>query len=179
MKEESIIRTRSYESPCGTLLLGSLGDRLCLCDWRTGSARDGRIITRLMRLLHAVPAEGCSTLTDRAARRLDEYFAGRRTAFDLPLLPAGTPFQQAVWHALLHIPYGTTTTYRDLACTLGCPRAVRAVANAVGANALSLFIPCHRIIGSDHTLTGYAGGLAAKRRLLVIEGAIDPEAGLR
>lgn len=171
MKEETIIKTRTYESPCGILLLGSLGDRLCLCDWRTGRPRDDRVINRLTRLTDALTAEAPSAVTDRAARQLDEYFAGGRAAFGIPLLTAGTAFQEAVWLGLRRIPCGTTVTYGGLARALGCPAAVRAVANAVGANALSIFIPCHRVIGSDRSLTGYAGGLEAKRRLLALEGA--------
>lgn len=106
---------------------------------------------------------------DRAARQLDEYFAGRRRVFDLPLLTVGTPFQRAVWELLTEIPFGGTRSYAWLAAQLGHPRAVRAVAAANRANALSIFIPCHRVVGSDGSLTGYAGGLAAKRLLLGLE----------
>lgn len=106
---------------------------------------------------------------DCAARQLDEYFAGRRRVFDLPLLTVGTPFQRAVWELLTEIPFGGTRSYAWLAAQLGHPRAVRAVAAANRANALSIFIPCHRVVGSDGSLTGYAGGLAAKRLLLGLE----------
>ena len=93
----------------------------------------------------------------------------QRTSFDLPLLFAGTDFQKRVWDLLLTIPYGKTLSYGELARQLGLPNATRAVANANGANAISIFAPCHRIIGSDGTLTGYGGGLAAKRFLLELE----------
>lgn len=106
---------------------------------------------------------------DHAARQLDEYFAGRRRVFDLPLLTVGTPFQRAVWELLTEIPFGETRSYAWLAAQLGHPRAVRAVAAANCANALSIFIPCHRVVGSNGSLTGYAGGLAAKRLLLGLE----------
>lgn len=106
---------------------------------------------------------------DHAARQLDEYFAGRRRVFDLPLLTVGTPFQRAVWELLTEIPFGETRSYAWLAAQLGHPRAVRAVAAANRANALSIFIPCHRVVGSNGSLTGYAGGLAAKRLLLGLE----------
>lgn len=106
---------------------------------------------------------------DCAARQLDEYFAGRRRVFDLPLLTVGTPFQRAVWELLTEIPFGETRSYAWLAAQLGHPRAVRAVAAANRANALSIFIPCHRVVGSNGSLTGYAGGLAAKRLLLGLE----------
>lgn len=106
---------------------------------------------------------------DCAARQLDEYFAAQRRVFDVPLLTVGTPFQRAVWELLTTIPFGATRSYAWLAAQLGHPRAVRAVAAANRANALSIFIPCHRVVGSDGSLTGYAGGLAAKRLLLGLE----------
>lgn len=166
---EHLIKTTHYDSPCGPLTLGSLGDRLCLCDWQVEGHSD-RVGSRLRHRLSAEFVEASSEVTSRAARELDEYFAGQRKAFDLPLLFAGTAFQKAVWSELLHIAYGETLSYAELALRLGMPRAVRAVANANGANALSLFVPCHRVIGSRHTLTGYAGGLAAKEYLLRLEG---------
>jgi methylated-DNA-[protein]-cysteine S-methyltransferase len=103
--------------------------------------------------------------------QLDAYFAGRRCAFELPLAPVGTEFQRRVWTALSAIPYGTTTTYAAIARSIGKPRAVRAVGAANGKNPLSIVVPCHRVIGQDGTLTGYAGGLPRKRRLLELESA--------
>ena len=94
---------------------------------------------------------------------------GGRRQFDVPLLFAGTQFQRKVWHALLEIPYGETISYGEMACSLGVPQSVRAVANANGANAISIFAPCHRVIGSKGMLTGYGGGLDAKRYLLDLE----------
>lgn len=171
MKERNTILTRQYATPCGVLQLGSLGDSLCLCDWRVpGHSR--RVDTRLCRMFHADMAEGTSPVLERAVGQLDEYFAGRRRTFDVPLLFAGTDFQQKVWRALLDIPYGTTVSYADLSARIGMPRAVRAVANANGANAISIFAPCHRVIGSDRSLTGYGGGLEAKRMLLELERAM-------
>ncbi len=105
-----------------------------------------------------------------AAAQLEEFLAGERRAFDLPLAPpAGTPFQRRVWAALEAIPYGTTTTYGALAVELGVPRAVRAVGAANGRNPLSIVRPCHRVLGAGGALTGYGGGLAAKRALLALE----------
>jgi methylated-DNA-[protein]-cysteine S-methyltransferase len=104
-----------------------------------------------------------------AARQLDEYFAGRRTAFDLALHLTGTPFQQRVWAALLEIPYGTTVTYTELAGTVGRPDVVRAVAAAVGRTPVPIVVPCHRVLGADGALTGYGGGLERKRALLDLE----------
>ena len=109
--------------------------------------------------------------------RLTAWFAGDARAFDgLPLDPGGTPFQARVWTALRQIPYGATLSYGELAAALGQPTAVRAVARANGANPISLIIPCHRLIGKDGDLTGYAGGLARKARLLALEQAGGPAA---
>jgi methylated-DNA-[protein]-cysteine S-methyltransferase len=102
-------------------------------------------------------------------RQLDEYFAGARQQFELPLHPSGTPFQLEVWGALLAIPYGETTSYADIARRIRRPRAVRAVGAANGANPLSIIVPCHRVIGSHGALVGYGGGLPAKRWLLAHE----------
>ena len=101
-----------------------------------------------------------------AVNQLNEYFSGLRTAFDLPIKPKGTPFQQKVWKALCEIPFGKTISYLDLAKQLGDPKAIRAVASANGKNPLWIIIPCHRVIGSDGSLTGYAGGLRRKEWLL-------------
>jgi methylated-DNA-[protein]-cysteine S-methyltransferase len=109
----------------------------------------------------------------RAARQVREYFAGARTRFDLPLAPSGTPFQQRVWRELLRIPCGTTVTYGDIARGIGAPNSVRAVGAAIGRNRISIVVPCHRVVGSDGTLTGYAGGLERKRALLAHERPRD------
>ena len=90
--------------------------------------------------------------------------------FDVPLLFVGTDFQKTVWNELLNIPFGTTVSYGEMARRIGMPKAVRAVANANGANAMSIFVPCHRVIGSNRSLTGYGGGLEAKRKMLELEG---------
>jgi methylated-DNA-[protein]-cysteine S-methyltransferase len=110
----------------------------------------------------------------RAAQtQLADYFAGRRRHFDLPLdLSHGTAFQQAVWQALLAIPVGHTTSYGALGRDVGKPAAVRAVGAAVGRNPISVIVPCHRVLGSDGSLTGYAGGLERKSALLTLEGAL-------
>jgi len=105
----------------------------------------------------------------RAARQLEEYFAGKRSSFNLPLDMRGTPFQKNVWEALLAIPFGETRTYGELARRLGTPRAARAVGAASGRNPISIIVPCHRLIGSAGELTGFAGGLDAKARLLDLE----------
>lgn len=109
-------------------------------------------------------------LLQRAARQVGEYFAGKRKAFDLPLdLSRGTPFQQQVWRSLAQVPYGETTSYTTMAAQLGRPRAVRAVGAAIGRNPMCVILPCHRVLGADGSLTGYAGGLDRKRKLLALE----------
>jgi methylated-DNA-[protein]-cysteine S-methyltransferase len=110
-----------------------------------------------------------------AAAQLAAYFAGELTRFDLPLEPAGTPFQRRVWMALRDIPYGQTVSYGALAAGLGAPRASRAVGLANGKNPISIVVPCHRVIGTDGSLTGYGGGLDRKRFLLALERAGAPQ----
>lgn len=165
------IITRHYESPCGTLLLGAFEEKLCLCDWQVEKHR-GHVDSRLKKILHAEFKEGTSEVIEKAAQQLDEFFAGQRQVFDVPLLFVGTDFQKKVWNDLLDIPYGTTISYGEMARRIGMPKAVRAVANANGANAISIFAPCHRVVGSDHSLTGYGGGINTKRALLELEGAL-------
>jgi methylated-DNA-[protein]-cysteine S-methyltransferase len=127
----------------------------------------------------AIPAGACEDASAfvSVALQIDEYLRGWRTTFDVPLEPRGTEFQLAVWRALRAIPYGATTTYAAIARTIGRPRAVRAVGAANGKNPLSIVVPCHRVIGGDGSLTGYAGGLAAKKKLLEIEGGLGRRAG--
>lgn len=171
MENRNGIKVCRYDSPCGTLALGSYGDWLCLCDWQVEGHSD-RVDRRLTCLLRARLEEGMSPVLEMAARQLDEYFAGTRWEFDVPLLFVGTDFQKKVWTELLKIPFGKTVSYGELAAKIGKPRAVRAVANANGANAMSIFAPCHRVIGSDSSLTGYGGGLEAKKYLLELEHTI-------
>ena len=161
--------TQYYQSPYGELLLGSFGDKLCLCDWMLNEKRRVPVDKRIRQALHADYEEGTSEVIARAIIQLDEYFACKRTIFDVPLLAVGTEFQRTVWQELQNIPYGKTVSYGELSRKLGNPKAVRAVAAANGANALSILIPCHRVVGSNHTLIGYAGGLAAKQGLLALE----------
>jgi methylated-DNA-[protein]-cysteine S-methyltransferase len=119
----------------------------------------------------AVQDSGGSAVLASAHRQLAEYFAGERRVFDLPLRPVGTQFQRRVWEVLASVPWGTTTTYRAIAGRLGLPPgASRAVGAANGANPLPVVLPCHRVIGSDGSLTGYAGGLERKAQLLRLEG---------
>ena len=162
------ILTFRYSAPCGDMILGSYGEKLCLCNWVV-EKHPGRVDKRLRTLLDADYVEAPSGILREAIRQLDEYFLKRRKHFDIPLLFAGTDFQKQVWQSLLTIPYGQTLSYGALAANIGCPKAVRAVANANGANALSIFVPCHRVIGGNRSLTGYGGGVEAKRFLLDLE----------
>ena len=199
--KDSRILTVRYQAPCGEMLLGSLGDRLCLCSW-THELHPGRVANRLRRILKAesedcgqisgdtpgqsgiggirenqsgdfrTPAKGQASSPEvllRTVRELEEYFRGERKEFDIPLLLAGSEFQKRVWQQLRHIPYGQTVSYGELAAAIGAPKSVRAVANANGANAISIILPCHRVIGSDGSLTGYGGGTDTKRYLLELE----------
>ncbi len=113
--------------------------------------------------------EESSEIIDETIKQLDEYFIGERQHFNIPLLMVGTVFQKSVWNELLQIPFGKTASYTEQAKQIGNEKAVRAVANANAANAISILIPCHRIIGSDGKLTGYAGGLDVKKKLLALE----------
>lgn len=165
------INIQHYFSLCGELVLASYADNLCLCDWSDNPCAE-RNKRRLERYLNASFKTETSSVLEEAKRQLDEYFAGNRKAFTIPLLLVGTDFQQQVWNELLNIPYGATTSYKEIAQSIGKPKAVRAVAGAIGANGISILIPCHRVVGSDNSLTGYAGGLEAKKMLLQIETQI-------
>ena len=116
-------------------------------------------------------------LIEFAIAQVEEYLAGDRRDFELPLEPRGTPFQKSVWRSLEKIPFGTTLTYGEQAVRLRKPSAVRAVGTANGRNPISIVIPCHRVVGSSGHLTGYAGGIDVKRRLLELEGFLSPSKG--
>ncbi|MBX7548539.1 methylated-DNA--[protein]-cysteine S-methyltransferase [Streptomyces sp. tea 10] len=165
-------RTRTvhtvHPSPLGDLLLtGTVSAAGCALTSLTLPGQRGA---------PAVRAEDRDDAPFAAAhRQLDGYFAGRPIRFDLPFASAGTPFQRAVWQALDGIAHGTTTTYGELAARLGVPRAeLRAVGRALGANPLLLLRPCHRVIGADGSMRGYAGGVENKVWLLTHEGALQP-----
>lgn len=135
--------------------------------WLKIEADDAAV--RAVRRVRALEDGTENELSRRAARELAEYFAGRRRAFDLPLRPAGTEFQRAVWAALQEVPFGEKTSYGELAEKLGRPAAARAVGGAVGKNPLLVLIPCHRVLGKDGSLTGFSAGLDLKKALLALE----------
>lgn len=152
---------RRITSPVGFLTLVSASGALAAILWEFD--RPGRVPVA------NAAEEGEDPVLDVAEDQLRDYFAGRRRRFDLPLRFMGTPFQTSVWSALLTIPYGETRTYADIAEQVGRPAAVRAVGAANGRNPLSIVAPCHRVVGSDGALTGFAGGLEAKAWLLNLE----------
>lgn len=155
-----IMFTRVH-SPVGPLLLAATDEGLQLIEFhqlRNPAQRTDSWQEREHPVLH------------RARAQLGEYFAGDRKQFDLPLAPQGTPFQREVWSALAAIPYGQTVSYSELATRAGRSRAVRAVGAAIGRNPLPIVVPCHRVVGTNGSLTGFSGGLPAKRHLLVLEG---------
>jgi len=152
---------KQMQSPVGTLTLVATDDGLAAILWEND--RPGRV-----RLNIAAEESGHPVLAD-AERQLAEYFAGRRTKFALPLDWSGTAFQRQVWNALLTIPFGETRSYAQIAAQIGRPGAARAVGAANGRNPVSIVAPCHRVIGSTGALTGFAGGLDVKARLLALE----------
>ena len=147
------------DSPLGDLLLSRVGPVLTGITFTPFAAPEGL---------------GEDSGFDDVRTQLEEYFRGERTDFDLPLGPQGSPFQLSVWAALLTIPYGETRSYGQIAASLGAPTASRAVGTANGSNPLPIVVPCHRVIGSTGTLTGYSGGLERKRHLLDLETAAPP-----
>ena len=166
MKQQ--VNIQYYDSPCGQLVLASVGDELCLCDWNEKPCAE-RNKRRLVRLMNAEIVTASSPILEQTKQELDEYFIGKRKTFDILLHTVGTDFQKQVWQALLEIPYGETRTYKEIAQRVDNVKGVRAVAQAIGANGMSIIIPCHRVIGTNHSLIGFAGGIEAKRLLLNIE----------
>ena len=164
----SYISIQYYKSPIGELLLGSYDGKLCLADMKYRKMRT-TIDTRIQKGLKAEYVEQSSEVIEETIKQMQEYFSGERKEFDIPLLMVGSDFQKSVWEELMKIPYGATATYLELSKNIGNEKAVRAVASANGANAIAILIPCHRIIGSDGKLVGYAGGLSAKKKLLELE----------
>jgi methylated-DNA-[protein]-cysteine S-methyltransferase len=160
------IRYDFVASPLGPMLLIADGDALAGIHFRGG--RDEPAVGAPWRRVRD------DALLHRAQAQLDEYFAGRRTAFELPLAASGTPFQRAVWAAIRAVPFGATIAYRELAARAGRPQGIRAAGAATGRNRWAIVVPCHRIVGADGALTGYAGGLERKHALLAFEARRAP-----
>ena len=162
------ININYYKTPVGDIILGSYEGKLCMLDFKYRKKRD-TIDKRLQTNLKATYREYEDDIIKQTKIQLQEYFNMTRKVFDVPLLMVGSDFQKSVWNELLKIPYGTTASYLELSKSIGNEKAVRAVANANGANAIGIIVPCHRIIGSNGQLTGYAGGLDKKKKLLELE----------
>jgi methylated-DNA-[protein]-cysteine S-methyltransferase len=153
---------RKMQSPLGELTLVRNSRGLAAILWEKDPIDRVRFAEAPVKAAH-------DPLLDRAADELSEYFAGRRTSFTVPLAPEGSEFQQRVWRLLREIPFGRTASYGELARRLGSPKLARAVGAANGRNPISVMVPCHRVIGSNGDLVGFAGGLPAKRFLLTLE----------
>ena len=162
------INIQYYKSPIGELLLGSYKNKLCIADYRYRKMRT-TVDSRIQRGLKAEYIEESSDVITETIKQMEEYFNLERKEFSIPLLLVGTDFQKSVWQGLIETPFGTTSSYLELSKRIGNEKAVRAVASANGANSISILVPCHRIIGSNGALVGYAGGLDVKKRLLEIE----------
>ena len=167
MKE---INIQYYKSAIGELIIGSFEGKLCLLDYRYRKQRN-RVDARIKKGLWAEYVIKSDEVIENTISQIDLYLHSEIKQIDIPLLMVGSEFQKSVWEALLKIPYGSTASYTQIANMIGNPKSVRAVANANGANAIAVIIPCHRIIGSNGNLVGYAGGLKSKRILLEIERA--------
>ncbi len=156
----------------GELLLADFEGNLCVCDWQFRKMRVS-IDQKIQKYCQATYVERETTLHIEVKKQLNEYFNKQRTVFDLPLLLIGTDFQKEVWRNLQKIPYGQTDSYMGLAKKMQNTSAIRAIASANGANTLAIIIPCHRIIGSNGDLVGYAGGLSIKKKLLQLENNLQ------
>lgn len=165
------IQIQYFQTLFGEMIIGSFNQKICLIDWRYRKMRES-IDQRLKKQLNAEFEIKSNSVQELAKKQLQEYFDGQRRSFELDLLLVGSPFQKKVWEELQNIPFGETISYLELSKKLGNEKAIRAVASANGANAISIVVPCHRVIGSDGQMTGYAGGILAKERLLQIEGVL-------
>ena len=168
MEDTRKISIQYLKTDFGELILGSFMDEICLCDWRYRKMRTS-IDQRIQKGLNASYIEESTEIIRETISQLKAYFSGVRKQFEVALNLVGSDFQKSVWNELLKIPFGQTGTYLGLSKNLNNPKAIRAVAAANGANAISIIVPCHRIIGSTGKLIGYAGGLATKKKLLLLE----------
>ncbi len=156
------INIQYYKTKFAHFILGSFDEKLCLLDFKDRKMRT-TVDARVKKGLDAEFVVQDDELLRETRKQLDEYFNLSRKEFNIPILTVGTDFQKSVWEALLKVPYATTSTYLQLSKDIDNEKAVRALANANGANAIAIIIPCHRIIGTNGKLTGYAGGLEVKK----------------
>ena len=166
------IKSIKIKTPVGNMLAGTTSKGICLFEFLDVEDRLAKQIAHLEKTRACKLENGKSPLFDQLKLELDEYFAGIRQTFDVPLDFEGTEFQEQSWNALLKIPYGETRSYQDQANAINKPKAVHAVAGANHSNKISILIPCHRVIGKNGSLTGYGGELWRKEFLLKLEGAI-------
>lgn len=164
-----MLSSRRLPTPLGEMLAIASPRGLCLLEF-IGQQGVERELAQVETARGGPVQEAASPITNQLAHELADYFAGRRQAFGVPLDLVGTPFQIDAWRALLAIPYGQTRSYAQQARAIGRPTATRAIAAANGQNKISIVVPCHRVIGSDGSLTGFGGGLPRKRALLELEG---------
>ena len=164
------IRMECINTSLGEVLVGEYEGKVCLLNWKQRKIRN-QIDRRIQGGIKGVYVVEHSKLFDLLEKQLDEYLSKKREIFELPFIMVGSEFQKSVWKTLQTIPYGQTESYLGLAKRLNNPGAVRAVGSANGANAISIIIPCHRIINSNGSLGGYGGGLAVKEKLLRLEGS--------
>ena len=161
-----MIRHAHYESPIGRIIAVAADDAITDIDFV-----DAKYVARL-------PADSVEDprhpVLRECVRELAEYFAGQRRLFELPLAPRGTDFQQRIWKGIARVPWGKTITYAELAESARAPGSARAAGAATGRNPIGIVVPCHRIVGADGSLTGYAGGLERKTKLLELEGVLQP-----
>lgn len=162
------IEVQYYKSKIGEFIIGSFDNKLCLLDYRYRKMRS-TIDNRIQNGLKADYIETETDIISQTINQIDEYLNGSRKLFDIPLLMVGSDFQKQVWNELLNIKYAEISSYLKIAKSMNNENAVRAVAAANGANAISIIIPCHRVIGSNGELVGYAGGLNVKKKLLDLE----------
>lgn len=167
-KEKQIVNIAYIETDMGLMVAGSTETGICMFEFADYKLIDLEL-RQLGKHFKAPLVQGENRHIETLRRQIEEYFKGDRRAFDIPLDLVGTEFQKEVWLALLKIPYGSTTTYARQAELIGKSTSVRAVANANGKNKISIILPCHRVIGSDGSLTGYGGGMWRKRKLLEFE----------
>lgn len=164
------VTIRHITTPIGPMTIGATDAHVVLADFTDRTLMSAQLAAVRRRI--GATGEGTSPLLDRVEEQLAEYFAGTRTAFDLPVDLPGSAFQERVWAELRRIPYGETISYRELARRVGAPAAARAVGRANGSNRLAIVVPCHRVVAANGGLGGYGGGVTAKRHLLDLEASV-------
>ena len=169
----SMIFTTTIESPLGALFAGAVEQGICMLEFSDPQRLEGQL-AEVRRVFNGPLLPGASPHLEQLRTELGEYFAGQRRVFSLALVYPGTDFQRQVWEALLHIPYGDTRSYEQIAQQIGSPKAVRAVGTTNGRNRVAIVIPCHRVVNKDGKLGGYGGGLWRKQWLLDLEQRTVP-----